>query len=143
MKVQKKVSVAGEWAKIGVDIKDGCLITILDGGTETESEFGKQIVFKIKGLAGEKNQSFNQTTMNNLIDAFGDDTDNWINKQAKCITMKAMVSGSLKNVTYFHGPGQAMDDKGKFYRTGAATASTPVVQTEEVTDDINPDDIPF
>ena len=80
MKIQKVITAQGDWAKVGEDFKDGDLIKIMDEGTIVEGEFGARKVFKIafKGREGTKNLSFNQTSLNNLVDGFGEDTKDWI-----------------------------------------------------------------
>ncbi len=74
MRVQKKMSIKGDWAKIGEDVKDGDIVTVLDEGKSVEGDYGERIVFGIKTGNGERLLSFNQTTMNNLIDAFSEET---------------------------------------------------------------------
>lgn len=99
-----KKSANGQWAKAGEDIKDGDIVTILDEGTETEGEYGAQIVFKIRTASGEERiLSFNKTSRNNLIDAYGEDTSQWVNKEAHAEVVKAMVSGSTKWVVVLSG----------------------------------------
>lgn len=149
----------GEWAKPGEDFKDGDKLTILDGGTQTTNKYGDQTAFKVQTLKGEKNMAFNQTTTNNLIDAFGDETDGWVGKKVNNTIVKAMIAGELRTVVYLFADGWTMDNKGKFHGPNKAeeTASSSgeaVVQLEEQskqiddaltgkTPDINPDDIPF
>jgi hypothetical protein len=72
------------------------------------------MVFKIQTRNGEKNLSFNQTTMNNLIDEFSDETSSWVGKKVKVWMIKAMVSGKLQNVVYLSGLGWTMADDGTF-----------------------------
>jgi hypothetical protein len=40
MKMHKKTSIRGEYAKIGEDIRDGDVITIKDAGTVVSGEYG-------------------------------------------------------------------------------------------------------
>jgi hypothetical protein len=75
MKANKKASVGGEWAKKGVDIASGDVVKILNGGTIVSGDFGDRHVFSIQTKNGPKNQTFNQTSMNACIDAFGDETE--------------------------------------------------------------------
>lgn len=114
MKIQKKVSISGEWVKVGEDIKDNSLITILDGGKEVEGDYGKRVVFAIKTENGEKIMTFNQTSLNNLVDAYGDDSIAWANKTVKVYIVKQMVSNKLKNVVYLCGVNWIMLDDGSF-----------------------------
>lgn len=100
MKVQKIIRAQGEYAKIGQDLKDGLMIEILDEGQIVSGDFGDRHVFKITTLNGQKNLTFNQTSMNNLIDEFGDDTTSWINKKVKVWLITQSVSGQMKKVCY-------------------------------------------
>lgn len=127
MKLVKKVSVGGEFAKKGTDVLDGDLIKINNEGDLVEGEYGEQLVLKVQTRNGEKNASLNQTSQNNLIDAFGDETSNWVGKEIKVHLIKAMVSGKMREVMYLAHPEWEMDDEGKF-------APKP---------GINPEDIPF
>jgi len=87
MKYQKKVSL-GSWLKKGEDVKDGDLITIANEGKKTTGEYGEQDVFLMKTGDKEGNISINQTSINNWIDAFGDDSINWIGKEVKVMVVK-------------------------------------------------------
>lgn len=136
MKVQKIVRAQGEFAKINQDIKDEDLITILDEGQVISGDFGDRHVFKVRTRNGEKNLSFNQTSMNNLFDAYGDDTMNWKEKEVRAYVIKQMVGDALKSVCYLVGRGWMMTEDGKFIKN--QTTSQGV--SGEV---INPEDIPF
>lgn len=114
MKLTKKTSISGDWAKAGEDIKDGDIITIRDAGQPVDGEYGTRMVFRVDVKTGGKLLSFNQTTINNLIDAFGEDTTEWVNKEVKAWVVKAMVSGKLKNVIYLAEPSWGMRDDGSF-----------------------------
>ena len=114
MIIEKKVSVQGEFAKAGVDITDGSMITLLDEGTITSGEFGDRHTFKVQTQNGEKNLSLNQTSKNNLVDAFGTDSKLWIGKKVKAWVIKTMVSGKLRNVVYLAPSDWTMSDSGTF-----------------------------
>lgn len=148
MKVQKKISVQGEFAKIPDDIKDGDTITILDGGTEITSQYGPQNVYKIQTRNGPKILGINQTSVNALIDAFGDETEDWVKKTATAIVVKAMISGALKNVVYLAPEGFEMNNEGKIVRTGSDAAAEKTVDLDKEGVDKKDDtefskDIPF
>jgi hypothetical protein len=143
MKVTKKTSVGGEWAKAGENIKDGDKIKLLNGGEIVAGEYGDRHVFKILTRSKEElNLSLNQTSLNNLIDAFGDETETWGGKVVNVFVLRVMVSGKLRNVAYIAADGYSIDDDGRFHRDSepVATASKSVPSSG---DDINPDDIPF
>jgi hypothetical protein len=100
MKIIKKVSMDGTWVKVGEDIKDQQIITILDEGKNLEGQFGTQQVFKIHNGKGEFIMNLNQTSQNNLFDAFGEESKNWIGKEVKAWVIRAMVSNKMRNIVY-------------------------------------------
>jgi hypothetical protein len=134
MKMNKRVSIRGEFAKIGQDIRDGDIITILDGGTVITGQFGEQTAFHIQNPAGkELVLSFNQSSINNLIDAYGEDSESWKGKQARAWVVKMMVSNSLKNVAYLAHPDWVMTDDGRFVGTADAemnSLNNPIEEDE-------------
>lgn len=136
MKIQKRVSVQGEWAKAKEDFNTGDLIEILNEGLTMEGDYGPRQVFKINTKNGEKNLSFNQTSINNLVDAYGDDTKKWVGKKANTEIIKSNVSGKLVNVVYLFGEDWKMLDDGSVVKKGEK------VVTEEG-DTLDPEDIPF
>lgn len=114
MKYQKKNSI-GNWAEKGKDIKDGDIVLVANEGQEVSGNYGTQDVFLIKCISGEeKNVSLNQTSINNLIDSYGDDSKNWIGKEAKVWLIRAMVSGKMQTVLYLSHPLAVFDDEGRF-----------------------------
>ena len=134
MKVQKVIRAQGEYAKKGEDIKDGDTVTILDAGQVVTGDFGDRMVFKVETKNGEKNLSFNQKSMNNLIEVFGDETSGWVDKKVRIWMVKAMVSGKFQQIVYLADSSWMMSDDGSFH--------APVVKDEEIPV-INPEDIPF
>ncbi len=136
-KFQKKVSV-GQFVKPG-DLKDGDVVTIANEGKKIQGTFGEQDVFLIKLPNGEeKNVNLNQTSLNALIDAYGDDSINWIGKIAKVWFLKMMVSGKMCNVKFFSHPLAKMNDDGSFSLPKDGVDTKP-----KDDDEVNPDDIPF
>jgi hypothetical protein len=116
MKVQKVVRAQGEFAKIGGDIKEGDALVIRDEGQVISGDYGDRNVFRVekKSWGEEKNLTFNQTSMNNIIDAYGEDTKEWVGKIAHVYIVRQMVGDTLKNVCYLVGDGWVMNDSGKF-----------------------------
>jgi len=100
MKVQKKVSVQGEWAKPKQDIDSGDIIRIKNSGEIIQGEYGDRHVFKVATKNGEKLLSLNQTSLNYLIDAFGDETESWVGKDIKVWLVKSNIQGKMKDVVY-------------------------------------------
>lgn len=114
MKIQKVIRAQGEFAKVNVDFRDGDSLVIKDEGQIINGDFGDRHVFKVLTKNGDRNLSFNQTSLNNLVDAYGEDTRNWIGKKMTAFVIKQMVGEGLKNVCYLAGEGWTMTDEGKF-----------------------------
>jgi hypothetical protein len=100
-------------------LKEGDLITIANEGKKIEGQFGEQDVFLVKlPDNSEGNMAINQKSLNNFIDAFGEDSVNWIGKKVKVWKIRAMVSGKLQNIVYLSHPDAKMTDEGDFYIDG-------------------------
>ncbi|MBT9170798.1 MAG: hypothetical protein DDT18_01149 [Actinobacteria bacterium] len=112
MKVQKRTNIQGGWARPNQDIFDKDIIKILDEGQDIEGKFGTRKGFKVETKTGIKVLTFNQTTINNLVDAFGDETKNWIGKKVKVWIIKANVAGKMRNVVYLTDVNWTMGEDG-------------------------------
>ena len=132
----------GEYAKKGEDIKDGDLITILDEGQVVTGDYGDRMVFKVETLNGPKNLSFNQKSMNNLIDAFGDDTVVWIGKKVKIWMIRALVSGKFQQVVYLASPFWLMADDGTFHAPNGGVNAPVTRQNQPQSTEVADSDIP-
>ena len=140
MKVFKKISVQGEWAKIGEDINNGDVIKILDEGKIVAGDYGDRNVFKIETKNGDKNLSFNQTTMNYVIDGFGDDTSKWTGKEVKVWIIKSNIQGKWKNVVYLASPDWIEGEDGL---CPPNTKGNKEEKIEYPDGEVNPEEIPF
>lgn len=142
MLYKKRVNI-GSFLKKGEDIRDRDVVEITSEGQPIEGKFGTQDVFTVKLENGkEGNVSFNSTSINNMIDAFGEDSKNWIEKKVKIWLIRQNVQGKLIPVLYVSHPDAEITDKGVFVLPGkdVKTDDIPVINEEE---DINPEDIPF
>jgi len=142
IKIQKIVRAQGQYAKKNEDIKDSDIITILDGGQVITGEYGDRMVFKVKTRNGERNLAFNQKSLNNIIDAYGEDTESWVGKDVKVWLIRAMVSGKLQHIVYLSHPSWLMTEDGSFHAPNKGTSNDeiPVINEEEP---IDLKDIPF
>ena len=100
MKVQKKTFLGGKFAQVGEDINQGDILEILDEGRKAPSQWGERDVFKVLTLKGDRILTFNSTSMNYLIEVFGDETKDWIGKKVKAWVVKSNVGGKMRNVIY-------------------------------------------
>lgn len=136
MKVQKILRAQGDYAKKGVDIQDGDSLTILDEGQVVTGDYGDRMVFKVETQNGPKNLSFNQKSMNNLIDSLGDDTVAWIGKKVKVWMVRALVSGKFQQIVYLADPSWMMADDGSFHSpNGFVSPKTAPVHAQSVKDE--------
>lgn len=113
----KKVSV-GAFLKKGEDIKENDIVIIGSEGQQVPSQFNPektQDIFLLKTANGkEGNTAFNQTTINHLVEVFGEDSKNWIGKRVKVWSILQNVQGKMKHVFYFTHPEAYVDDEGMF-----------------------------
>ena len=108
-----------EGVKYTADIVDGDLVTIKNAGETVAGDFGDRQIFSIETRNGNKALAFNQTSINNLIEAFGEDTKGWVEKKVKVFIIKMMVAGKLQNVSYVAPETWVMSEEGKFFPDSA------------------------
>ncbi len=113
MKVSKKINVQGQWAKAGEDFKDKDSLKILNAGEKVTGEYGEQDVFSVETKNGERNLRFNQTTLNNLIDAWGTETESWVNQMVTAFVIQGLVSGKMRNICYLAPQGSEIKVDGE------------------------------
>ena len=128
MSVYKKRISLGAFLKKGEDFKDGDIVEVMSEGKQVEGQFGTQDIFTIK-LSDEKegNVSFNSTSINNLIDAYGEDSKSWMGKKVKVWGILSNIQGKMKKVYYFSHLDATLDDNGVFVLTPDKTKDIPVV----------------
>lgn len=124
MLVQKKVSIMGEWIK-KEDLENGDIIKVLDAGELMPGDYGERHVFKIETKNGERLITFNQSSMNYLIDAFGEETEKWIGKKVKAWIVKMSVAGKIKPVIFLTAPDWTEGDDGYFH---SPSDNIPVIE---------------
>ena len=128
MKLTKKISVGGAFAKVNEDLKDEDVIKILNSGQELDFNFGPQQIFKITTRTGEKVLSFNQTSLNNLIDTYGEDTEQWIGKEARVHILRVLVSGKMRNVVYLAEPSWILTEDGQLVPSSSEKAEEESIE---------------
>ena len=138
MQVYKKETGRFNWLKKNETIKNGDIIKFLDEGTTDETgKWGPRDVYLVKGPNGEGHLPVNQTSTNNMIDGYGDQTTSWIGKQAYVHVIKQLVQGKLVDILYLTLPG--LDLEGKPTNPGEKPNEIPVVESESMPDSDGPD----
>lgn len=98
MKIEKDTG-SSPFLKAGEDVKDGDIITFIDEGEVKEGQLGPRLQISVKTPSGEeKTLSLNPTSKGYMIDAYGTETSEWVDQEAKCHIMKTMIDG--KRTTY-------------------------------------------
>jgi len=112
----RKENYEYDGTKYEADIKAGDIVTILDSGTMETGTYGDQYNFKIKTRNGEKKIGFNQSTINVLVQEFGEDSENWVNKNVKVLFRKAIIAGKKCIVTYLVTSSWFLDEYGELVK---------------------------
>ena len=101
-----------------------------------EGEIRKQDIAKIRieGDTEAKNVSINKPTINGLIEAYGEESKDWINKPLTIHIEKTMISGKRLPVLYLipNGFDLTEDDNGYLVitRKGIQSDDIPVIEDE-------------
>ena len=148
MKVTKSM---GQWLDKKT-LKTGDIAKLVSEATEIEGQNGMQLVAKlrIKGQEEAKNISINAQTKNALIDAFGDDTNDWCEKLLTAHVERTLIAGKRGTALYLIPEGYAVREDENGYliiapsekSDGSPNTSAPW-NKEEPSEEIKPEDIPF
>jgi len=124
MTIYKKRESVGAFLKKGEDFKEDDVLIIASEGKKVEGTYGEQDVFLVK-LPDERegNVSFNSTSINALIDAYGQESRNWIGKEAKVWAILSNVQGKMIKVYYFTSPDAELSEDGTFILPGKENVS--------------------
>lgn len=96
------------------DVKTDDHIKFLNEGEEVEKDFkGRKSVklqLQVELPNGEQKLiSLNATSKNNMITFYGDDTKDWVGKEARIEVLSQLIQGERKKVVYLTAPGLDFD----------------------------------
>jgi len=141
MKYNKQSTIGGAWLR-AAELTNGTRAKLVSESKPVEGgQYGTQDVAKIRleGNQELKNVSLNKTTINAFIDAFGDDSKNWIDKVLTVHTEKMVVSGRRTTALYLIPEGYELsEDEG-----GYLVIKRKENKVEPPENEINPDEVPF
>lgn len=144
MEFTKGSGVGGKWLDKKT-LQNGDMIKLVSEATEIQAEKGKQIVAKcrVKGVEGEaSNISINNPSKDALIDAFGKDSKEWVNKPLMVNVEKTVIGGKRGTALYLIPEGfEVKEDAGGYLVI--VKKGDPVAEVQIAEGEINPDDIPF
>jgi len=99
-------------------LENGQILTLVTEAIEQEGQSGSQIVAKakIEGQDGEaRNVAINGASKNGLIDAFGADSLNWMNKPLTVNVERTTIGGKRAYVLYLIPEGFEMVEDSEGY----------------------------
>ena len=141
-------SSGGAWLDKKI-LRSGDVIKFVTEPVEEESQNGVQLVGKVKLKGGDpepRKLAINTPSKNALIDAFGDDTVDWMDKLLTLHIEKTRIGGKAGVAAYLVPEGYEVGDDAAGYLVigKAGTVSRqPIARTPDDGSDINPDDVPF
>jgi hypothetical protein len=102
---------------------------------------------RVQGDQQTYNMRLNWTTVYGLIDAFGKESKEWIEKVLTVKMLDALVGDKMQTIIYLIPEGFELgkneDKKMEIRKIGGAGDVVPEDKIDYPTEDINPDDIPF
>ena len=148
-KYSKQNFVGGAWIKKG-EVVSGTKAKLVSETEPQPSNFKNpkgevqmQDVAKIRleGGTDALNISLNRATIYGLVDAFGEDSKEWIGKPLTVITEKSSYGGKRGYSIYLLAEGYELkeDENGYLVIINPLKESVPVISDDE----INTEDIPF
>lgn len=100
-------------------LRNGDIVKIVTEAAEQDNnQGGKQIVAKVRVKGGDpepKNISINAATKNALIDAFGDESQTWMDKLLTVHTEKTMIAGKRGIALYLLPEGYEIGEDASGY----------------------------
>lgn len=140
----KKTVRTGKFLKPNEDFRENELVTVLNEGVTVDGTYGEEHQFKVRTQKGEEGTlRFNKTTINNLIDAFGDEGKGWVGKEVKVWRILQNVQGKMLKVTYLSHPDAEVDEQGNFVIPGKQSEPSSEKEVPYPEEDIDPENIPF
>lgn len=154
MKYTKSSGTGGAWVD-KAKVVSGTRVKIVSESVPTKEIFeGKEkmrniVKLSVEGDPEAKNYEINKPSLNALIEAFGEESRDWINKPLTSLTETVIVGGRRGKAMYLIPDGfEVSEDAGGFVvvqRKGEAKVaedkSAPVEEDDQF--DIKPEDIPF
>lgn len=152
MKYTKSSTVSGAWVK-GSEVVSGTKCKLVAETVPSESTYEGKVIknnvskIRFQGEEGEaKNVNVNRPSINALIDAYGEDSKDWIGKLLTAQTEKMLVGGKRVTALYLIPEGFEMKEDENGYIVISRIGEKVTQETTSngyPSDDINPEDIPF
>lgn len=127
MKVTKSLSTGGAWLK-KEDLKSGDKLKIVSEAEMVIGTLGQQLVVKVRrqGTTEPVNVAINQTSKNALIEAYGDDTKDWVDKVITVAVERAIINNKRSVIVYLVPAGFVLTEASD----GSVTITSADIQLE-------------
>lgn len=145
-------TAGGQWID-KKELKNGDVIKLVTEAKEFEGQKGKQVVAKarLKGSDEEaKNVGINRQSMSALIEAFGEDSVNWMNQLLTLNVEKTVIAGKRSIILYLIPEGfEVTEDSGGYLQVTRKGFDkdiqlTPVENMDFGSEEaVNDSDVPF
>lgn len=145
----------GNWIT-GKNVNSGDKIKIVSECTKQDSKFKDTegnykteniAKVRVKGAEESKSMRLNWASIYGLMDAYGNDSKEWIGKILTVKTVDAMVGDKMRTIVYLVPDGYELkkndEDKMIIAKVGGEEQITKDVENFDKEQEINPDDIPF
>ena len=152
MEYPRQANVSGSWVK-GSDVQSGIKCKLVSETIRTESQFKNedgtpkmQDVAKIRFADKDEvmNIAINRATLTGLIDAFGTESKNWVDKYLTTQTEKMVVGGKRVTALYLVPEGYEVgEDEGGYMVVRPIKDESMEASPEVPADNIDPANIPF
>ncbi|MFZ2152163.1 MAG: hypothetical protein WAV09_03585 [Minisyncoccia bacterium] len=152
----KSEIMGGKWV-IGKELKSGVKAKLKSEVHPSPSQFKDPKTGEIKmqdvgkiliqGDTEQKNISVNKASISALVDAFGKNSNDWVDKLLTIETLKMSVGGKMVTAVYLVPEGYSLAEDNNGYMVITSNNAEKVlmgdVDASDGEEDINPDDIPF
>lgn len=149
MKYTKSANLSGEWIK-GSELENGIRAKLVSEAVDSQSRFEDKngnpkmqtiAQIRVEGKENACNVSLNRATRDGLIDAFGGDSKDWVNKLLRVHTEKVMVSGKRQTALYLVPEGFRVSEDESGYIVIVREDADQKNVAKEVDDFDNHDDV--
>lgn len=148
---KKSTGLYGAWAKMS-DLINVRRAKIVSETEPIEGKFGVQDVCKVQfeGIMEPLNVRLNRTTIDGLVDAFGEDSSKWQGHVLSVETETTRIGGKRVTILYLlpEGYNRIDDENGythiaKEFGNKKKTKELPPLENLNKEEEIKPEDIPF
>jgi len=149
MQIEKSSGIGGAWVN-KKELKNGDLVKIKSEATWIDGQNGKQLVAKIrvKGQMEDVNTAINTPTKNALIEAFGTESADWVDKPLTVAVEAGIFAGKRGVMMNLIPEGFTLgEDSGGYIVISKAGKVTPPAEytrsKASIEEGIDPEDVPF